>query len=108
MKRLAIWAVMLFAALAVSAQSASIFTPYKNNYGYGWWIDSLNIQGKQFKQIWHWGCTMGYHGIISRLTDEKTTLIILQNTTSPNLDSPENPESLLKLRDGVFNIIFGN
>ena len=51
---------------------------------------------------------MGYHGIISRLTDEKTTLIILQNTTSPNLDSPENPESLLKLRDGVFNIIFGN
>lgn len=30
MKRLAIWAVMLFAALAVSAQSASIFTPYKS------------------------------------------------------------------------------
>ena len=103
------WDQCLYNNSVLSPQSLrAIFTPYKNNYGYGWWIDSLNIQGKQFKQIWHWGCTMGYHGIISRLTDEKTTLIILQNTTSPNLDSPENPESLLKLRDGVFNIIFGN
>ena len=29
MKRLAIWAIMLVTALAVSAQSASLFTPYK-------------------------------------------------------------------------------
>jgi CubicO group peptidase (beta-lactamase class C family) len=83
-----------------------MFTPGLGNYGYGWWIDTLQINNHIHKRIWHWGCTSGYHGMISQLIDDKIIIIMLQNTTSPDLLVPEAPDALFHLHDGITSILF--
>lgn len=53
----------------------AIFTPFKDNYGYGFSID------KRFglRQISHGGAINGFTSFISRFPDERATIIVLGN-----------------------------
>lgn len=97
------WDQALYTNRLVSYQTLNkIFTPELGNYGYGWWIDGIEIAGQSYKQIWHWGSYIGYHSLISRLVDEKITLILLQNISAPN-DAFDDQEII---RNDVYNIVF--
>ncbi|MCU0285641.1 MAG: beta-lactamase family protein [Acidobacteria bacterium] len=97
------WDQALYTNRLVSQETLNkIFTPGLGDYGYGWFIDTLDINGQNYKQIWHWGSSLGYHSLISRLVDEKVTLILLHNTSAPN-DSFDDQEII---RNAVYNILF--
>lgn len=52
-----------------------MFTPVKNNYGYGWTIEKMFGR----KLIGHSGDTLGFMGFFQRFTDDRTTIILLSN-----------------------------
>jgi CubicO group peptidase (beta-lactamase class C family) len=100
------WAQSLYTEQLVSSETLDrIFTPGFGDYGYGWWIDTLEINGEPHRHMWHWGSYWGFHGIISRLVDEKITCIILLNTTTPYLATDE-PTDLLNFVSNAAAIIF--
>lgn len=77
------WDQALYTEKLVSTRSLQkIFTPGHGNYGFGWYVDEVEVLGKRYKQAWHWGDYFGFHGYISRLTEEKVTVILLLNTSS--------------------------
>ncbi len=77
------WTMALNCEFLVSRESLDeIFTPGLGNYGYGWWIDKLEIDGEKYDQTWHWGSFFGYGSYITRVIDEDITVIILQNVTA--------------------------
>jgi len=53
------------------------FTPYKENYGYGFWINQ-NINGKKF--IRHHGGLLGFTSDFIYFPDDDITIILLNNT----------------------------
>ena len=57
------------------------FTPYKNNYGYGWMIDSA--YGK--KAVMHEGATLGFTSFIGRIPVDSICIILLDNKQSNGL-----------------------
>jgi CubicO group peptidase (beta-lactamase class C family) len=58
---------------AVSWKQA--FTPFKQNYGYGWFIDSLNGS----KYVGHSGGIMGFSAYLIYFPDKDITIILLNN-----------------------------
>lgn len=89
-------------ALVSSATLERMFTPGFGDYGFGWYIDELEVDGQLHKQIWHWGSFFGFHGYISRLVDDRVTIII-QFNTSPSTDTPE---ELRPMAEDVAAIVF--
>ncbi|MCP4151444.1 MAG: beta-lactamase family protein [bacterium] len=72
--------------ILVSAESIQqMLTPGLGNYGYGWYIENIDICGQERKLYWHWGSYLGYHGFIGRLDDDGIFVYIQQNITSPSL-----------------------
>lgn len=68
------------------------FTPYKNNYGYGWVIDSS--YGK--KVVMHEGGIFGFVSFIARIPADETCIILLENEQSSGLPKiAENINSIL-------------
>ena len=61
----------------------SVFTPYKNMYGYGWRIDTL--YGKQFTA--HSGGIHGYSSYIIRFPQDEAVVIIFDNSSSTSLNA---------------------
>ncbi len=57
------------------------FTPHKNNYGYGWLIDSA--YGK--KAVLHEGGTLGFSAFIGRVPEDSLCIILLDNKESIGL-----------------------
>jgi CubicO group peptidase (beta-lactamase class C family) len=57
------------------------FTPVKNNYGYGWNIDSL--EGK--RRVSHGGGIHGFTSHFSRIPEDDIVIILLSNNSSPAL-----------------------
>ncbi len=57
------------------------FTPFKNNYGYGWLIDSAYNK----KAVLHEGATSGFTSFIGRIIDDSTCIILLDNKQSNGL-----------------------
>jgi CubicO group peptidase (beta-lactamase class C family) len=71
-----LWDQALYTEKLLSKKSLdAIFTPFKQEYGYGWGI------GKQFnrKRISHGGGIEGFTTFISRYPHEKVTVIVLSN-----------------------------
>lgn len=76
------WDQALYDEKLLSQKSLeTIFDPFKDNYGYGWFIENL------FNRKWinHSGHLLGFNSQISRFPDEKTTLIILSNFDRTNI-----------------------
>ena len=68
------------------------FTPYKNNYGYGWVIDSS--YGK--KVVMHEGGIFGFVSFIARIPSDETCIILFENEHSSGLPKiAENINSIL-------------
>jgi CubicO group peptidase (beta-lactamase class C family) len=84
------WDQSMYTEKLVSFETLQkMFTPGHGDYGYGWWIDELDVDGKKYKQIWHSGSYFGFHSVISRLVDEKITVILLLNISPPFSSTPE-------------------
>ena len=55
-----------------------LFTPVKNNYGYGWWIQTKS----NHKVEWHGGNVSGFVSQITRYPDEQLFIVVLSNVWS--------------------------
>lgn len=78
-----LWDQALNTEKLVSKKSLEMmFTPFKNNYGYGWFID------EQFKRlcISHGGRIEGYMNAIERFPKEKLTVIVMSNLDTVSTD----------------------
>lgn len=79
-----LWDRALYTEKLVNKDSlAKIFTPFKNNYAYGWMIGQVF----NHKYISHGGRCNGYYGNISRYVDDDTTIIILSNVSNAPLET---------------------
>lgn len=80
--------------LASNGSLKEIFTPYKNDYAYGWRI------GKKFEKpiIHHSGSINGYSSYIMRFPAERATIIILSNSDET---------SATKVANDLAAIVFG-
>lgn len=76
-----------------------MFTPRRNNYGYGWVIGEIypdeagqffkspfnygfvNRMGadNRYRTIWNWGSNPGFNSLLVRIPEERWTIIILEN-----------------------------
>jgi hypothetical protein len=77
-----LWDQSLYTDKLISKKSlVAIFTPVKENYGYGWLMGSLfNHQNES-----HSGSIEGFKSIIARYPNEKASVIILSNIGNVNL-----------------------
>lgn len=57
------------------AETAKLFTPVQNGYGYGWWINKRFGRG----ETWHRGNVNGFVAINSRYSNEGLSIIVLSN-----------------------------
>ncbi len=48
-------------------------------YGYGWWIDTDDVNGTKKTLISHGGSTDGYKAYSTRIVEDRTDIIILEN-----------------------------
>ena len=78
--------------LSASEQNEA-YTPVKNNYGYGWGIDSIN--GK--RRVGHNGGIPGYITTISRVPADDVTIILLSNASNPAIE---------KISNGIYAILY--
>jgi len=102
---LLIWDEALHKELLVSTETLEkMFTPGLGDYGYGWYIDYLEVDGQMHRQTWHWGSYFGFHSHISRLVDDKIIIIILLNTPSPT----DTPTELTPIIQAAASIIFAD
>ena len=62
-------------------QQEAAYTPVKNNYGYGWGIDS--IEGK--RRVGHGGGIPGFITNISRVPEDDVCIILLSNASDQTL-----------------------
>ena len=69
-----------------ASQQNEAYTPVKNNYGYGWGIDS--IDGK--RRLSHNGGIPGYITTISRVPADDVTIILLSNTSDQTIGKISN------------------
>jgi len=78
-----LWDRALYTEKLVSKSSLNkMFTPFKGDYGYGWFII------KQFnrKLITHGGMVNGFYGYISRYIDDEVCIIVLSNIENAPVD----------------------
>ena len=78
-----LWDKALYTEKLVSKSSLDkMFTPFKEDYGYGWFII------KQFnrKLITHGGIINGFYGYISRYVDDEVCIIVLSNIENSPVD----------------------
>jgi CubicO group peptidase (beta-lactamase class C family) len=73
-----------FDARTLTAKSLyeKMFTPHVKDwqsYGYGWWIDTIDMNGSKKTLISHGGSTDGYKAYSTRIVEDQTDIIILEN-----------------------------
>ncbi len=99
------WDQALYTENLVSAATLDrMFTPGLGDYGFGWYIDELMVDGQPHKQIWHWGSYFGFQGYFARLVDDRVTIII-QFNLSPTIDGPF---ALRPMAEDVAAIVFSH
>jgi CubicO group peptidase (beta-lactamase class C family) len=75
-------------------QQEAAYTPLKNNYGYGWVIDSL--YGK--RRVSHNGGIPGYITTLVRIPEDDVFIILLSNASN---------ESLTEMDNNILAILYG-
>ena len=68
--------------ILTASEQNEAYTPVKNNYGYGWGIDS--IDGK--RRLSHGGGIPGYLTTLSRVPADDVTIILLSNASNQSID----------------------
>lgn len=77
-----------------------MWTPSKNDYGYGWKVSVIEKPGDDDSttKIWHTGSVNGFNSVFVRHVDQKQTIILLHNT---------GPTSLMKIADNIWYVLNG-
>jgi CubicO group peptidase (beta-lactamase class C family) len=90
-----LWDDALYTEKLVSKKTMDeIFTPYKEDYGYGWFIDkNLNR-----KRVHHSGGGNGFSHQFHRYIDDKVTILVLSNYGFSNS---------LNINENIARIVFG-
>ncbi len=68
--------------LTSQALYEKMFTPHVKDwqyYGYGWWIDTIDMNGAKKTLISHGGSTDGYKAYSTRIVEDRVDIIILEN-----------------------------
>lgn len=76
-----IWDQALHSDLLFSRQTRErLFTPFLQNYGYGWYIDQQSLGGSLRTRIHHGGlANPGYYNRMTRYADERLLIVVLSN-----------------------------
>lgn len=97
-----LWDRALYKEDVLSADlKEKMFTPYMNQYGYGWVIDEARSFGggeKEVLVIGHGGGINGFNTIIERAPEDGHLVVLLNNTGSADLDG---------ISSQIFNILYG-
>jgi CubicO group peptidase (beta-lactamase class C family) len=89
-----LWDKALYSEKPVSQKTMNeIFTPYKNNYGYGWFIDK-NLNRNRVR---HSGGGNGFNHQYHRYVDDKISILVLSNYGFSNS---------LNINENIAKIIF--
>jgi CubicO group peptidase (beta-lactamase class C family) len=79
---LALWDAALYADDLVSEElKRRMFTPFLEDYGFGWRID----QYAGHLRMHHEGSTIGFRNFIQRFPDDRLTVIVLSNRRDPEV-----------------------
>jgi CubicO group peptidase (beta-lactamase class C family) len=95
-----LWDQALYTDKLISAQSKEVmFKPFLENYAYGWVVTKASFkQNNQAVQvITHDGGINGFTTTIVRFPKEKNLIVLLDNTSSPNLS---------RLSDAIAKILY--
>lgn len=95
-----LWDQALYTDKLLSAQSKEMmFKPFLQNYAYGWVITnaSFKVNDQPVPVITHGGGINGFVTTIVRVPKERNLIVILDNTSSPNLN---------RLREAIAQIIY--
>jgi CubicO group peptidase (beta-lactamase class C family) len=93
------WDRALYSNKLISEESKKLmFTPYLNNYGYGWVVTDGNLGDRKVKLTLHTGGIFGYSTIIMRMIDDDKTIIVLNNISNGNAS---------QLANGIALILYG-
>ncbi|MCU0237670.1 MAG: beta-lactamase family protein, partial [Acidobacteria bacterium] len=68
--------------LTSKALYEKMFTPHVKdwqNYGYGWWLDTIDMNGAKKTLISHGGSTDGYKAYSTRIVEDRIDIIMLEN-----------------------------
>ena len=75
------WDAALYNNSLISEESKEMmFTPYKNNYGYGWFV----MKSESYNRVWHGGNVPGFQTYIDRYPDKGILVIVLTNNKIPS------------------------
>lgn len=93
---LLIWDQALYSRKPLTAASLDkMFTPNKENYGYGWFIDNKS----KHKKMGHAGGINGFNTMIARYPDDKLTVIVLANMNTREVEP---------IANGLAEIVLGD
>ncbi|MBL7129250.1 MAG: serine hydrolase [Ignavibacteria bacterium] len=94
-----LWNQALYTDKLLSENNKEImFTPFLQNYAYGWGVSELPIGDENKKVIRHSGGINGFNTVIIRLVDDKHLIVLLNNFTPCNLN---------KISKGIADILYG-
>ncbi len=79
------WDQALYAdRLLPAAAKAAMFTPFKDDYAYGWVVPQPSPATFGRRQTSHAGGINGFSSMLIRLPDDKMTIVVLANNESSN------------------------
>ena len=87
---------LLSGKLINAATMNKAFTPVLKNYGYGWTIDSI----PGMRVVEHQGGIPGFLTILAMVPENKTTIILLSNSSDPGVALPVTYMDLVKVLMG--------
>jgi CubicO group peptidase (beta-lactamase class C family) len=80
---LSLWDAALYGDDLISADlKRQAFTPFLEDYGFGWRIDEYGGR----LRMHHSGSTVGFRNFIQRFPDDRLTVIVLSNRRDPEVD----------------------
>ena len=77
-----------------------MFKPFLKNYAYGWFIQKLSLGDTQgtYHAVEHGGGINGFNTLITRFTDDRHLIVLMNNTGGAKLD---------EMRSNIAKILYG-
>ncbi len=95
-----IWDQALYSDKLISAEyREKMFTPFLNDYAYGWGVRKRAFGGgDSLLSIGHGGGINGFNTLITRLVEDRHLIVLLNNTGGTNLDG---------MTESIVSILYG-
>ncbi|MFC2092898.1 serine hydrolase [Bacteroidota bacterium] len=93
------WDQALYTDKLLSEKNKEImFTPFLQNYAYGWGVSKSEFGGKDRKILRHTGGINGFNTVIIRMVDDNNLIVLLNNYSPCNLSN---------ISKGIADILYG-